>query len=72
MQGVPRIQIEAWINKQVAKYWGKRIEKKMEADRKEMEKREQERVLKEKEAKEEFAEEAKQADMKDEEEEANI
>lgn len=34
MQGVPRIEIEAWISKQVNKYWGKIIDKKLEEERK--------------------------------------
>lgn len=34
MQGVPRIEIEGWIAKQVGRYWGKRIDKKIEADKK--------------------------------------
>jgi hypothetical protein len=34
MQGVPRIEIESWMSKQANKYWGKRIEKKIEAQKK--------------------------------------
>ena len=37
MQGVPRIEIEAWVHKQVKKYWGKKMEKKIEAERAEIE-----------------------------------
>lgn len=30
MQGVPRIEIESWVSKQVNKYWGKMMDKKRE------------------------------------------
>lgn len=28
MQGVPRVEIEAWISKNINRYWGRIIEKK--------------------------------------------
>lgn len=37
MQGVPRIEVESWVQKQVNRYWGKRLDKKHEALRKEIE-----------------------------------
>jgi len=36
MQGVPRVEIEAWISKNINRYWGRIIEKKNAEIKKEM------------------------------------
>ena len=42
MQGVPRIQIQSWISKQVNRYWGKIMEKKRE--KREIEEKEKQKL----------------------------
>jgi hypothetical protein len=56
MQGVPRIEIESWMSKQVNKYWGRRMDRKLAEKRLEQEKKgraEKEKVEKGKEMEEE-------------------